>query len=77
VNRTIREFEGKAGNICITRESDICPFEVWFEDFCILGDGNSELEALNNAWSYTGDIMALISEARLKIINATPAPSGE
>ena len=74
------EFRGKAGRIFIEQadtEVDSHRFEVWFEDFCILGMGNSELEALNNAWTHTGNIMALIAAARIQLINAAHATGGE
>jgi len=74
------EFKGKAGWIYIEKAHDVDEgdnqFEVWFEDFCILGLGKTELDALNDAWSHTGDIMVLISEARLKVADDTQAVVG-
>jgi hypothetical protein len=69
MTKSIREFTGRAGNIEIRKADDgnDRPYEVWFEDFCILGDGDSALEALHDAWRHTGDIMALISEATLSV----------
>ena len=81
MSETLHEFKGKAGRIYIQRADDSemdeggRRMEVWFEDFCILRLGHTEVEALDDAWSHTGDIMALISEARLKLSDATP--SGE
>jgi hypothetical protein len=66
----MREFTGKAGNIYIQKcrnPKDDHLYEVWFEDFCIMGNGDSELEALRDASRYTGDILALISEAILSV----------
>ncbi len=71
-----KDFGGTAGTLYLIKRSDIDPWEVWFEDFYMLGDGNSELHALNNAWSNAGDIMALISEARLKVIAAASTVAG-
>jgi len=70
----MREFQGKAGRIFIEKAGydDRKAYEVWFEDLCILGDGDSELDALNEAWRHTGDILALISEATLSV-SAAPA----
>lgn len=42
---------------------------MWFESFCILGLGHTELEALDDAWRHTGNIMVLVSEARIKVNN--------
>jgi hypothetical protein len=75
VSKSISGFKGAAGTIYIERAEDAGEgdrkIEVWFEDFCILGLGHTELEALNDAWSHTGDIMALIADARLKVIAGT------
>jgi len=77
MSESVSEFTGKAGNIYVEKEPDRNdhPYVVWFEDLVILGHGNSELEALNDAWSHTGDIMVLISEARIKTIATTQAAS--
>lgn len=63
------EFKGEAGTIYIERskDSDEKPFEVWFEDFCILGCGDTDLEALYGAAQHVRDISALIGEAIVKI----------
>ena len=46
-----REFKGEAGCIYIevAQPGDNHRYEVWFETFCILGEGNSEIEALGDA----------------------------
>ena len=79
MSKSSKEFHGDAGTIYIeqAQPGDNHRYEVWFETFCILGEGDSELTALNEAWRHTGNILALIAEARLTIVNATPAASGE
>lgn len=79
MTKSSKEFHGDAGAIYIeqAQPGDNHRYEVWFETFCILGEGNSELEALNDAWRHTGNILALITEARLRLSNATAATSGE
>ena len=63
------EFTGKAGTIYIEKAyyDDRKPYEVWLEDFCILGDGASEQEALQEAARHTADISDLIKEAIAKV----------
>jgi hypothetical protein len=76
VSKTINEFKGKAGTIYIERadpneiDENGREIEVWVENFSIIGLGHTELEALNDAWTHVGDMMALIAEARLKVIEA-------
>jgi hypothetical protein len=73
------EFKGKAGTIYVNASRDgnnervNGDFEVWFEDFCILGQGKSEIEALDDAWRHTGDIMALIADARIQMTSTENA----
>lgn len=58
------EFIGDPGSIYTERNpDDDKPWNVWFEDFCILGDGNTESEALEAALRQTNDIATLINEA--------------
>lgn len=82
MSKTINQFRGKAGTIYIQKadpdeiDEGGREVEIWFESFCILGLGGTVLEALNDAWSHTGDIMMLISEARLKVVNDTQAVAG-
>lgn len=60
------EYRGKAGRIYVEQsetEVDSHRYEVWFEDFCILGMGNSELEALEDAARHTQNIGTLIGHA--------------
>jgi hypothetical protein len=61
MTKTIRQLRGDVGNVFITRDSDIDPFEVWFEDFHILGKGNSELEALQDAALHTAQLLLLLT----------------
>jgi hypothetical protein len=64
-----REFKGEAGRIYVeeSQPGDDHRYEVRFETLCILGEGNSEIEALQDAWRHTGNIMVLISEALLSV----------
>lgn len=58
------EFKGKAGTIYVEKDdSNEKPYEVWFEDFCILGVGDSQQEALRDAVGHVRDIGTLVSEA--------------
>lgn len=58
------EFSSKAGTIYLEKvKAGDREFEVWFEDFCILGTGNSEAEALRQAERHTADIGELIRQA--------------
>lgn len=61
------EYTGKAGHIYIEKsgERPNDGYEVWFEDFCILGAGASELEALQNAIRHTLQIAKLVTEAAI------------
>ena len=78
VNKTIHEFRDDVGSVYVTRDSDIDPFEVWFEDFYILGKGNTVPEALADAALYASQLLLLIATAMIRVnSNATPAPSGE
>lgn len=65
MTKSINEFKGKAGRIYVEKAGydDRKPYEVWFEDLCILGDGDSEIEALRNAARHAADISILIAEA--------------
>jgi hypothetical protein len=75
VTKSISEFSGEAGTVYIRQagEGNDRPYEVWFEDFCILGDGDSRLEALRDAQRHTRDILALIVEAEMKITEGATA----
>lgn len=72
------EFKGKAGTIYVSKskDSDEQPWEVWFEDFCILGTGDTKLEVLKDAVGHTADISDLISGAITELA-ATSAAGGE
>lgn len=63
MTRTVNEFRSEAGNIFVTRDSDIDPFEVWFEDFYMLGKGRSELEALQDAALTSAHVSLLLAMA--------------
>jgi len=61
------EYTGNAGTIYTRKADESEPrYEVWFEDFCELGAGPTEAEALEDAGRNTADILALISEAAVK-----------
>lgn len=65
------EFSGEAGTIYVQKSKapDYHPYVVWFEDLCILGDGDSEIEALQDAGQHTIDILDLIVQAMKKTVN--------
>lgn len=80
------EFSGEAGTIYVSKskDSDEKPWEVWFEDFCILGTGDSEIEALQDAKRQAESITQLVSNAIVGILTsgtddapATSAAGGE
>lgn len=67
------EFKGKAGTIYVQQTTDENslnekPFEVWFEDFYILGTGRSDIEALQDAKRHADDIVRLISDAVIRTL---------
>lgn len=63
------EFKGNAGTIYTSSPSytieSTSPvrWEVWFEDFCIIGQGGTELEALRDAERITSGMNALVKKA--------------
>lgn len=65
MGKAIREFKGDAGRIYVEKASgsDEKPYEVWFEDFHILGLGHTELEALEDAARMLADMDTLVIEA--------------
>ena len=73
------EYKNQAGTIYVEQDnSNDKPFEVWFEDFCIIGTGNSEREALEDAERHLADINTLVKQALLKADNdATHAATGD
>lgn len=77
------EFKGKAGTIYTEEHPDPAGneqerWEVWFEDFCILGTDSSELEALEDARRYTIDITDLIMQAKGEVATvSTTAGMGD
>lgn len=59
------EFTGEVGTI-YTNKSDSCDlgrWEAWFEDFNIIGQGNTELEALHDAERMTLGMNTLVKQA--------------
>lgn len=59
------EFSGDAGTIYVEKSGDKRGdgYEVWFEDFYILGKGGSEREALEDAALHAASIQLLITRA--------------
>lgn len=57
------QFKGRAGTIYL-EESDDGECDVWFEDFCIIGQGKSRDEALKDAVRHLIDIGELVSAAQ-------------
>lgn len=59
------EYTGECGTIYITetRRSETYAYEVWFEDFHIIGQGHTELEALRDAALHAAQLSALIASA--------------
>jgi hypothetical protein len=59
-----REFTGKAGTIYLSKfKHEGNPWQVWFEDFRIIGDGKSQREVLQDALLQAEGISALVSSA--------------
>lgn len=69
-----RSFKGKAGTIYI-ESSDDGDTDVWFEDFCIIGQGKSEREALEDAVRHVENIGTLVSTAIVEL--GAAAASGD
>lgn len=63
------EFKGDAGTIYTNKSDtpDLGRWEAWFEDFHIIGQGNTELEALQDAERMTQGMNLLVKEAITKI----------
>lgn len=65
------EFKGKAGTIYTTKSNSVGAddprWEAWLEDFCILGLGHTEHEALIDAKRHTTDIRNLIDQALIQV----------
>lgn len=59
------EFSGDAGTIYVTEAEhvDNHRYDVWFEEFHIIGQGNSEIEALRDAAVYAKELLELITSA--------------
>lgn len=58
------EFTGKAGTIYIEPpDRSECQWRVWFEDFHIIGQGSSEIEALKDAERMTIEMTELVRSA--------------
>lgn len=59
------EFSSQVGTIYISEADNVDEqrWEVWYEDLCILGVGNSEIEALNDAVGHVADIAHLVNMA--------------
>jgi hypothetical protein len=78
----VSEYKGKAGRIYteVVDDDDIDEggkkWEVWFEDFCILGLGHTEQEVLEDAIRHTEDLSTLISEALVSLSVAAAGVSG-
>lgn len=68
------EFSGKAGTVYIEKvKASDREYEVWFEDFCILGTGNTEIEALQHAKRHAEDIVRLVGNAIVEILSPEAA----
>jgi hypothetical protein len=81
VSKSISEFKGEPGCIYVeeAQPGDGHRYEVWFETFCILGEGNSEIEALRDAARYTKNIHHLITGAiaKTECVSSVGASAGE
>lgn len=62
------EYKGEIGTIYVEVVDGGERREVWFEDFCILGAGSSEIEALQAAAEYVADLASLVAGA-IKIVS--------
>ena len=64
-----KEYTGEAGTIYVEEPDDGSTrddYEVWFEDFCIIGTGKTESEALQSAAIHTGRLSTLILTAMVQ-----------
>lgn len=69
-------FRGEAGYLYTEPPDDTdSEWNVWFEDFVILGSGNSELEALEDAVRHVENIRVLVSDATVRVKESTNANS--
>lgn len=72
------KFKGDVGTI-YTQETDDADkrWQVWFEDFNIIGLGNTELEALRDAERVTGEMNALVKQAIAEVVVAGAHAAGD
>lgn len=63
------EFRGDVGTIYTNKSdtSDLGRWEAWFEDFNIIGQGNTELEAMHDAARMTLGMHVLVISAITKL----------
>jgi hypothetical protein len=56
------KYKSDVGTIYVTETKGADdPWDVWFEDFHIIGQGKSEIEALQDAARYTAGLSLLIA----------------
>jgi hypothetical protein len=69
------EFTGKAGTIYVEKSggSRTTSYDVWFEDFYILGKGSPDVEALQDAKRHAQDIVRLIDNSIIRTLNSEVA----
>lgn len=57
-------YRGKAGTIYLERSEQAgSQWDVWFEDFHIIGAGTSRIEALKDAIRFLGEVDELVKTA--------------
>lgn len=71
------EYKGEAGTIYTeyADSTDGYRWEAWFEDFHIIGTGDSERSALEDAVRFTEQLGTLTKEALAKVIIGDDATS--
>lgn len=59
------EYKGEVGTIYFQRAKDVegKEYEVWFEDFNIIGLGKTKMEALKDAAEFAVDLGKLVESA--------------
>ena len=68
-----REFKGRAGTLYLHEtHDDDQKWDVWFEDFCIIGCGNTPAAAMDDAVRHAANISKLAKQA-FNELGTTPA----
>lgn len=63
MSKPVRQIQGEAGILYVEYDQHVPEYYVWFEDFHIIGQGPSEIEALQDAERMTIKMTELVRSA--------------